>query len=78
MAKDLSKDDAPEIGDVIRRIRKDANMTIDDLAAATGLSRAYISQVENSKAAPSLQTIRRICRALDVSPALLFERLSVT
>ncbi|MFN3145765.1 MAG: helix-turn-helix domain-containing protein [Paracoccaceae bacterium] len=73
MARDIPNDDTPEIGDVIRRIRKDAGMTIDDLAAATGLSRAYISQVETSKAAPSLQTIRRICRALDVSPALLFE-----
>lgn len=69
----MVNDDSPDVGDVIRRIRKDAQMTIDDLAAATGLSRAYISQVETSKAAPSLQTIRRICRALDVSPALLFE-----
>ena len=62
-----------EIGDVIRRIRKEAGMTIDDMAALTGLSRAYISQVETGKATPSLQTIRRVCRALDVSPALLFE-----
>lgn len=69
----MVNEDAPEIGEVIRRIRKEAHMTIDDLAAETGLSRAYISQIETAKAAPSLQTIRRICRALGVSPALLFE-----
>lgn len=69
----MAKGNTLEIGDVIPRIRKESAMTIDDLAAATGLSRAYISQVETSKATPSLQTIRRICSALDVSPALLFE-----
>ena len=69
----MENESGPEIGEVIRRIRKEAALTIDNLAAETGLSRAYISQVENSKAAPSLQTIRRLCRALKVSPALLFE-----
>lgn len=41
--------------------------------ASTGLSRAYISQIETNKASPSLQTVRKICASLAVSPAVLFE-----
>lgn len=51
-------------------------MTIDDVAGRTGLSRAYISQVETSKASPSLQTVKRLCDVLNVSPAVLFENPS--
>ncbi|MDC0738061.1 cupin domain-containing protein [Cognatishimia sp. SS12] len=62
-----------EIGSTFRRLRKEAGLTIGDLADTTGLSRAYISQVETSKASPSLQTVRAMCDALGVSPAILFE-----
>ena len=62
-----------EIGSAIRRLRKERNLTIDDMGSATGLSRAYISQIETNKASPSLPTIRKICSGLGISPALLFE-----
>ncbi|MGH1464533.1 MAG: cupin domain-containing protein [Cognatishimia sp.] len=62
-----------EIGTTFRRLRKEAGMTIEKFAQMTGLSRAYISQVETSKASPSLQTVRKMCDALNVSPAILFE-----
>ncbi|MEQ8347507.1 MAG: cupin domain-containing protein [Sneathiellaceae bacterium] len=62
-----------EVGAAIRRIRKEARLTIDDLSHRTGLSRAYISQIETAKASPSLQTVKRICEELNISPALLFE-----
>lgn len=61
-----------ELGATIRRLRKEARLTIDELSARTGLSRAYISQIENAKASPSLQTVRRICTEFGVSPAILF------
>lgn len=62
-----------EIGTTLRRLRKGAGLTIDEFSQMTGLSRAYISQVETSKASPSLQTVRKMCAALNVSPAILFE-----
>lgn len=63
----------PDIGSAIRRIRKERSLTIDDMTASTGLSRAYISQIETNKASPSLPTIRKICNGLGISPAVLFE-----
>ncbi len=47
-------------------------MVIDDVAAATGLSRAYISQVETGKASPSLQTLEKLGLALDTPVSALF------
>ena len=34
----MKDENGPEIGEVIRRIRKEAELTIDNLAAETGLS----------------------------------------
>lgn len=62
-----------EVGARIRKIRKSAGLTIDELSRQTGLSKAYISQVETAKASPSLQTVKKICSELNVSPAILFE-----
>ena len=62
-----------EIGETFRRLRRERNLTIDDLMAATGLSRSYISQIENNRASPSISTLRKLCAGLEVSPALLFE-----
>lgn len=47
-------------------------MVIDDVAAASGLSRAYISQVETGKASPSLQTLEKLGAALEISISSLF------
>jgi transcriptional regulator with XRE-family HTH domain len=62
-----------KMGNAIRRLRKERNLTIDNIAETTGLSRAYISQIETNKASPSLPTIRKICSGLGISPAVLFE-----
>lgn len=41
-------------------------MTVSQLAAATGVSTGLISQVERTLADPSLETLRKIAKALDV------------
>jgi len=47
-------------------------MVIDDVASTSGLSRAYISQVETGKASPSLQTIEKLCGVLSIPVSSLF------
>jgi transcriptional regulator with XRE-family HTH domain len=61
-----------DIGKRLRETRIRRSMVIDDVAAASGLSRAYISQVETGKASPSLQTLEKLGAALDISISSLF------
>lgn len=63
---------AETIGIRLRGARKRSGMIIDDLAQKTGLSRAFISQIENGKASPSLESIERIAQALNIPLSSLF------
>ncbi|MGB0632138.1 MAG: cupin domain-containing protein [Alphaproteobacteria bacterium] len=61
-----------DIGKRLRASRIAHGKVIDDIAGATGLSRAYISQVETGKASPSIQTLEKMSAALDISVSSLF------
>ena len=61
-----------EIGRRLRAARHDGGLVIDDVATRSGLSRAYISQIETGKASPSLQTVEKLADALDITLATLF------
>lgn len=61
------------LGAAIRRRRLDAGLTLVQLAAKAGLSQPFLSQVENERAQPSMESLLRIARALDTTPQLLFD-----
>ncbi len=54
-------------GKNIRRIREKKDMTQGDICRACDLDRAYVSNLEAGKKNPTLATIERIAKALDVS-----------
>lgn len=56
----------PLVGAQIRRRRRDRNLTLAQVADETGLNVGYLSQVENDKASPSLETLAALAAALDV------------
>jgi transcriptional regulator with XRE-family HTH domain len=56
----------PMVGAQIRRRRRDRNLTLAGVAELTGLNIGYLSQVENDKASPSLETLAALAGALDV------------
>jgi transcriptional regulator with XRE-family HTH domain len=60
------------LGEVIRERRNRVGLRLVDLAQATGLSQAFLSQVENGSA-PSLITLHRIAVALDTDVHSLLE-----
>jgi transcriptional regulator with XRE-family HTH domain len=60
------------IGRKIRDIRRSRQVTLQALASATGLTKGYLSKVENSGKAAPVSTIFKIARALEVNPADLF------
>ena len=61
-----------DIGKRLREARIRQGLVIDDVASASGLSRAYISQVETGKASPSIQTVQKLAATLGVSVSSLF------
>ena len=56
----------PEIGENIKRIRKEQQMTLDVLAEKSGVSKAMLSQIESQKVNPTVATVWKIARGLDV------------
>ncbi|MDR1656813.1 MAG: cupin domain-containing protein [Deltaproteobacteria bacterium] len=62
-----------QIGLVIRRLRYENALTLQQLADRTSLTAAYISKLENEKVSPSIQTLKTIADALNVSMTEFFE-----
>lgn len=58
---------AASIGATIRRLRREAGLTLDELAARSGLSQPYLSQAETGKSTPSVMSLHRIAVGLGVA-----------
>jgi transcriptional regulator with XRE-family HTH domain len=56
----------PLVGAQIKRLRRERALTLADVAERSGLNIGYLSQVENDKASPSLETLAALGAALDV------------
>ena len=65
------------VGPQIRRRRRDLGLTLAGVAERTGLNVGYLSQVENDKASPSLETLAALAEALDVPIAWFLLEQSV-
>lgn len=55
-----------EIGEKIKRRRKKMKLSLRDLAEKVGLTASFLSQIERDQASPSIDSLRKISRALDV------------
>ncbi|HEY2956161.1 MAG TPA: cupin domain-containing protein [Candidatus Eisenbacteria bacterium] len=60
-----------QLGRKIRDLRLRRGLTVQQLAVASGLSKGFISQVENERTSPSLATLRDMAAALHTSVAYL-------
>jgi transcriptional regulator with XRE-family HTH domain len=60
------------IGERIRYIRTQKKLSQTDIEHKTGLLRCYISRVENGHTTPSVETLEKFARALDVPMYQLF------
>jgi transcriptional regulator with XRE-family HTH domain len=67
------RNETPKVGARVRSLRRERGLTIEQLAAATGLTKGFISQLERDRTAPSLSSIARICDALGVRLSHIFE-----
>jgi transcriptional regulator with XRE-family HTH domain len=78
MVEDERADD--ELDDEIKRIagrirdeRRKSGFSQMDLSFRAGLSQNLVNYIETGKRTPNLYTILKICKALAISPAVLFQ-----
>ncbi len=65
------------IGDIIKEIRKDKQMTLKILSEKSGVSKAMLSQIESAKVNPTISTVWKIATGLDVEITELTRVVSV-
>jgi XRE family transcriptional regulator, regulator of sulfur utilization len=66
--------DEAQLGARIRALRLKQNLSLRAVAAKTGVSVSFLSQVERGTASPSIATLMRIARSLDRTIGSLFAR----
>jgi transcriptional regulator with XRE-family HTH domain len=60
------------IGERLRALREEKNLSQGDIEKRTGLLRCYISRVENGHTVPAVETLEKMARALEVPLYQLF------
>lgn len=60
------------VGATLRKLRKEKKMSLQDLAAASGVSVGMISQVERDLANPSMRLLSALRRSLNISMQEMF------
>ncbi len=63
------------MGEELRKARELAGLTQEQLSFEAKLSRPYISQLERNLKSPTVDTLFRLCDALDISAADLVRRV---
>lgn len=62
-----------ELAQRLKRMRLERGMTLEDVATAAGLTRGWLSKVENFRVTPSLPALSSIASVLGVTLSDLFE-----
>ena len=65
-------------GEILKLRRNSVNLSQERLGLESGLSRSYISDLENGKKDPSLFTIFKLANALDLKPSALIDKVEHT
>ena len=58
---------------LLKQLRKEKNLTQEELADKVGIGQTFISKIERGHFEPSIPTLRRIAKVLGVSPAELLK-----
>lgn len=61
-----------DIGSRIREIRSALNISITSLSRDVGISNVYLSDIERGKKVPTIQTLEKICTALNINMGQFF------
>ncbi|MBC7196184.1 helix-turn-helix domain-containing protein [Deferribacteraceae bacterium V6Fe1] len=61
------------IGERVKKLRNERELTLQDVANMTGFSKALISQIENNVVTPPINTLAKIAKVLNVKMTYFFE-----
>ena len=61
------KSESAKLGKNLKRIRIEKGITQGDIVRTLGVSRSFISNIENGKTNPTLSTISKLAKAIGVS-----------
>jgi len=53
------------VGELVKKIRVEENVTQEELSERMGISRSYLSDVENNRKNPSVVTLEKLAKALN-------------
>lgn len=62
-----------KIGERIKKSRNEKSMSLRELANKVELSASFLSQIEQGKASPSIENLKKIANSLDVRVSYLIE-----
>ena len=57
---------------LVKELRKNNNLTLEQLAERTGVSKSHINDIENGLKEPGLSVLVRLAKALDVQVTELY------
>ena len=57
----------------LKEAREASRMSQLDLSYKSGVSQNMITYIETGKSSPTLSTLLKLCNALNINPAILFE-----
>jgi transcriptional regulator with XRE-family HTH domain len=57
-----------KIGDRLRRLRKERQFSLEEIAQRSGLGYIYLLEIENEHKLPPLEVLERIAKVLNVTP----------
>lgn len=67
--------DKTAIGQAIRNLRKEKELSQDVLSGLAGIARTHLSMIENGSKQANFETIWRIAAALDMRPSELVRKI---
>ena len=65
--------EALKIGHKVKQLREKHRLTLQDMAAKTGLEKEFLLQVEEGQAVPPVATLLKLAKALDVGMSYFFQ-----
>jgi transcriptional regulator with XRE-family HTH domain len=63
--------DLVALGQTVRRLRREADLTQEELAARAGISANYVGEIERGECNPSVLVMFALARGLNEKPARL-------
>lgn len=68
--------DAKIVGEVIKSYREEKNLSQEVLSGLADIARSHLSMIERGTRKPTLETLFKLCDALEVRPSQVVEEIS--